>query len=403
MKFREIICDNPNQEVWKQLRYLHDIEGVTSRIIETQEVKKKYKKDVMKQATQISHCIQQAEEYFLSSQQVSLATRPLLLYYGAVSLSQALILYKKNGEFSIDVRRDKEKHNHHGLEFKKKFKSSNLKYRNIEDFFKILDCNVFIEKNKKIPWGHFPLLYDTVTIDSINIKNTIRFEENFLELTSSYLLNYPDSLSMEKLSSMNINAFDLICNIPDLFNDLSQFNIDNNLYPGNIRKITTNHTLMRTNGVFLPRDITEEFLFLIYNLNEEKKSKFVSHFETNNEEIKFSKTADNAITGHFQFKHKENEIKTYFLPDIVDSINGDHYFLVTSKNYINELSSMHILLFIFGMLSRYFPDIWMEVINRNILISEITNSLLNIISRKYPNFILNQITGVKHHYQITNN
>lgn len=403
MKFKDIICDNPNNEVWKQLRYFHDIDSVTSQIIEIQKVEKNHKNNVSKQASQISHCLRQAEEYYLSSNQVSLATRPLLLYYGSVSLSQALILFKKNGEFSIDALRNNERHNHHGLDFKKKFKSSKHKYNKVEDFFKILDCTVHIDNVKKIPWGHFPLFYDTIITDSINIKNTIRFEESHLELQSNSLMSYPKSKTLDKLSSKNLNALDLFCNIPDLYNDLIQFKVNSNLCPGNISQITTRHILIKANDVFLPRDITEQFVFLIYNLNEDKKKKIISHLEKNNKEISFSNTADQAITGQFQIKHKENENITFFLPDIVDSINGHKYFLINPENYINELSSMHILLFIFGMLSRYFPDVWMDVINKNILISEILNSLLNIISRKYPNFILNQITGIKHYYQISNN
>src|SRR5262245_53180305 len=108
-----IISDNPVQQLWKMLRLYLDVAWVADEIRRLHRIEQgKHEKYILKQATQIGYCIRQAEEYWRASAQVSLATRPLLLYYGAVSLSQALYLLKLDGEASFDRRRETNKHHH---------------------------------------------------------------------------------------------------------------------------------------------------------------------------------------------------------------------------------------------------------------------------------------------------
>jgi YaaC-like Protein len=58
---------------------------------------------------------------------------------------------------------------------------------------------------------------------------------------------------------------------------------------------------------------------------------------------------------------------------------------------------MLVLTYCLGMLSRYFPDVWMTVKDSRVEIAEVTNTLLGVIYRKFPNLILDQMTGIKHH------
>jgi len=102
-KIQEIVCEEPNLEIWKYLRYFHDERETIRKIKENFDIKdSKQNANIRKQAEQLSYCIQQAEEYYKAAQQVSLATKSLLLYYGSVALSQALILLKNDGTYSID-------------------------------------------------------------------------------------------------------------------------------------------------------------------------------------------------------------------------------------------------------------------------------------------------------------
>ena len=81
---------------------------------------------------------------------------------------------------------------------------------------------------------------------------------------------------------------------------------------------------------------------------------------------------------------------------MVDDIRGEIYFIFQPQSYIPEPATVFILLFQLGMLSRYYPDLWMAAIDHDVRIAEFVDSLLNIAFRKFPNLMLDQLTGVKH-------
>jgi hypothetical protein len=76
-------------------------------------IDQRWRGDVKKQAQQLRYCIIQAREYFAAAATVSLATKPNLLYYGTMSLALAEILFKQDGNSSLDKARGE--HRHHGL------------------------------------------------------------------------------------------------------------------------------------------------------------------------------------------------------------------------------------------------------------------------------------------------
>jgi len=143
--FKEITSENPIAQIWKLLRFFLDVPTVSDMIRKIHNIEKgKYDQDVKKQARQIGYCIRQAEEYFHASSQVGLPTRPLLLYYGASSLSWALILLRKSGEYSFDKLRKDRKHQHHGLELKGQTRSDD----GLEAFLNSLQCKLYTKKHE---------------------------------------------------------------------------------------------------------------------------------------------------------------------------------------------------------------------------------------------------------------
>jgi hypothetical protein len=110
----EIISHDPLREVWKYLRLLN-VDGTVVKISERHNVPKgEHEANLKKQGSRSAIVLRQGEEYFQASEGVDLATRPLLLYYGCVSLSQALVVVKKDGTFGLDASRRSGRHNHHG-------------------------------------------------------------------------------------------------------------------------------------------------------------------------------------------------------------------------------------------------------------------------------------------------
>lgn len=89
-----------------------------------------------------------------------------------------------------------------------------------------------------------------------------------------------------------------------------------------------------------------------------------------------------------------------YWPDIVDDINGRKFYILRPEAYIPEPATHFVLLYCLGMLARYYPDIWMRAIDENVQIAKLTDSLLNIIYRKFPNLMLDQMTWVKHYVHL---
>src|SRR5262249_28229362 len=114
--------------------------------------------NVRKQAVQLGYCIRQAEEYFRASSHVGLPTRPLLLYYGAMSLTKALTLLRLDGNHSFDGLRKSNRHNHHGLDLVGQAKPPGKEDRS-DTFFRSIECRCHTEGNPPSPWGHFGLFY----------------------------------------------------------------------------------------------------------------------------------------------------------------------------------------------------------------------------------------------------
>lgn len=161
-RIRNIASNNPLLEVWKCLRLFLNSERTIKRIREIHNVESgKHDGNIKKQAIQIGYCIRQAEEYFEASSSVGLATRPLLIYYGVVALSRALILLRNDGTYSFDAMRTAKKHRHHGLVLSEGKAELAGKAKTAEDFFSAICSSCFV-KEDGTPWGHFPLFYQSL-------------------------------------------------------------------------------------------------------------------------------------------------------------------------------------------------------------------------------------------------
>jgi len=105
---------NRTQYAWTGLKRFHNVAYVEDWICKLHELGAKDRPNAKKQASQIRYCLIQASEYFEAAAVTSLATKPNLLYYSAMSLALAEILLKQDGLSSLDKARAQ--HRHHGLE-----------------------------------------------------------------------------------------------------------------------------------------------------------------------------------------------------------------------------------------------------------------------------------------------
>ena len=99
---------------WGRLAHFQNIEAVTGQITDLHQLPQQQRSNARKQATQLRQCLMQAREYYDAARSVSLATRPVLLYYAVMSLALAEVLMKQSADSRLEKLR--EFHGCHGLQ-----------------------------------------------------------------------------------------------------------------------------------------------------------------------------------------------------------------------------------------------------------------------------------------------
>lgn len=238
--------ETPLKDLWEHLKFL-SIENNCKRLLNGEIQSNRtitYSEGAVidKKSKQISMCIKQAHEYFVASESVSINTSPLLLFYGMLSLSKALIIANKEEIYLDDIK-------YHGLETRPRYEFLNTY---IED-----ELNWKIEKEFAVTnLGVFSYLLEILDDFSFPQYSVIEFQ-NILkcipELQGIYEKYYAESSSILSLYSCKINeapnyslklfiqgtdSVDMIKVIPELQND---FNISDQLHHEQSIEFTSNN------------------------------------------------------------------------------------------------------------------------------------------------------------------
>lgn len=397
--YKEIISENPNAQVWKLLRKFLDPTHTSKTIRNIHGLsEKEQSKNVSKQATQIGYCIRQAQEYFRASSQVGLPTRPLLLYYGAASLSSALFLLKQTGDCSLDTLRNQNKHLHHGLEFQRGLPSKDYLARGVEQFFSSIICSCHIKKNS--PWGLFGLFYQSLAPCSFAFEIEVHDAGKQTYMTGHDTLKCTDMLELDTIKNKKFIMLDVIKYLPDMYFTLNDMRIQTYICRGSVRRNITRYYNKDTDGKEQVERTREATDFFIDDINEADKKYLTSFYSNKNPDIKVIADLGRSMHLNYTIEYKAGEEVFGYLPDAGDAITGAIFYILKPETYLHEPAAFLMLLFCLGMLSRYYPDLWIYTIDKNVEIAEFTDSLLNIIYRKFPNLILDQMTSTKHHVHI---
>jgi hypothetical protein len=408
---RNVASNEPAVEVWKYLRLFLNPDRAIKRIREIHAVPVGAQdSNLKKQAIQIGYCLRQAEQYFRASAAVGLATKPLLLYYGCVALSRALVLTNKDGAYSLDVMRKMNRHRHHGLVLDQGRAEKVGKTTTANDFFAGLRCQCFF-KEDGTAWGHFPLFYESLHPSVFVMHTEIREANRTLSTEHDFPMTCADSLPLAELKGHSIEALQLLRYLPDLYRDMREMGMGTSLARGNLRRrllkfykpamvSETSDSVTVGAGQAGKRELdryTDEHNFFIDGIGESDQKTYWKFLSSKNPKIK--KLNELPANLHLNLTSESNDLNKAelgYYPDIVEDINGKKFYILAPENYIPEPASMLALLFSLGMLSRYYPDIWMRVLEKNVDVVEVTNGLLATVTRKFPNLILDQMSGIKH-------
>ena len=278
---------------------------------------------------EITYSVRQAREFFSASDQTSLLTRPLLLSYGMLNLGKALVCYKSSEDTN----------------FENYFMSHGLKF--------------------------MPSTGDQeLANESIKIKD----KGTYPELAAIY--------NQQAYPNVEINLKDLLSQIPDL---AEMFSIVYKEHPNVV-------SLKVDKYGYLIEDLGEYF----EQFNEKIKAT-EPYLRDNKVEMYITGIKENIIRIDTAFE-RLGVVKTLKHLDLsLSSISGVDYFrvftLINSEPIILKEASIHyLIIFSYGMLSRYQSSRWGKYIDPNLSgEAEIINKSIQVGKIRYLHLLVSYL------------
>jgi len=413
-QIKNVTCSNPHAQIWKHLRFFLDLPYTVKRIKEIHNIHdSKHERNIKKQAEQINYCILQAEEYYKAAEHVSVAIKPLLLYYGSVALSQALVLLSNAGELSFDYRRKTKKHSHHGLELKEFPLPSKLSEAPLQDILRLIRCNIYLKENT--PWGQFGLFYNSLVPSAFSISLRYRQVDEALFETPTqaeeirkqlqkqlqavmhkggYTTHFiphgcAELLPIDSIKNNVFTCFDLSTMLADCYSTFQELGIRPQICRGSLDAEVFEGYKIDEKGNKIVVELVEDHSASINGINETEEAQLLSLLAAQNSPFKMTEqvynplnlqqreVGDHSLVLHARITYRSREERDrFYYPDIVDDLHGNLYYIIEPEKYIHEPGSLFIIQFCFGMLSRYYPDIWMKLVKEHTIFREFTDTLL---------------------------
>jgi len=355
-----ITTENIEKEIWKRILDFTNDEYTIRKIIgnhgdpKSRRMLENYKK----QARQIRLSLIQANEYFKASEASTLATSPLLNYYGALSLCTATMLINGDGNKSLDILRKNNTSKNHGL-------TINIKENDISKGLNLLqNTQIKIEKD-----GFFKNWYETIP------KHELLFgycEEEKSETTRFFyhVTGQRTNADFSEIQGDKISLSDALNRIPDLVPELKKHQTPIECASSRLKvKIDSN---------------VISYQWLIKSpYSDSAMNSVLEQFRIDSNYIENLKYTElEGALGLFVNVNKHVGEKFSFLwPDSRSTLYHDEIsfgFGITTPEIVDCFG----ILYGFGMLCRYYPDIWIENIDSHSLSSKIAERAIEILRKK---------------------
>lgn len=324
----------PTQDMWMYFRQFELIETARSRTARRDQAS----------AEAVAHTVRQAREYFASAAGASLLTRPVLLYYGMVSLAKLLLLLDRVEPLTIDQIEVIERQGH-GL---KETDSTEAPDR----VWRLEDCAVEIVADRK--------------------RSGLQGRGIFPQLAHRLV-----SSGSERWLGEQVAFLELLQAVPQLDLLLRQtFGEENGFAGVGVRRERRGDDfdleLMLTPGVATLGDVLDRLPYL-----DASKHEVLAVTES----------------GH-QFKIRVSESEFYSLPSREEF--SEHINVLPAAVFgvrMEGFLAQYALLYALSIIARYKPHRWGSILRgESTPILPIVEHLIAIAYRWFPNVVLNKLT-----------
>lgn len=361
-----------SQYAWSRLSAFENVEYTASQIEARHQTPMNQRQNVRKQATQIKYCLVQAREYADAARGVSLATRPVLLYYSAMSLALCEVLFKQDGDHRLEKLRAH--HSCHGL---------TLGLTAVPEPSATLDASAscLIAKAQRDAsgvargtfevWrkgaGEYPILGE--------LKETAA-PGAFAGTTKYTMLFSPDPHQRATLESQ-ISLLDCLTHLPSLSELIGRLGTQLQMVRATPKRQIVGSEISSTLSIHPSSNATlQAFL----------------------EQVICSAESINAMTFHELpgglLISSEGAVGMS-LPPATSLTTRESYFSCR-RNAFNEFGYTYIALHIAGNFARYYPDIWLKHIESSSPLSMAILELTNHALDRLPLLTLSEMTRTYH-------
>ncbi len=354
------------------LRRFLNVGFVTEQITRNHNVPPKYQKFARRQAEQIRYCLIQAHEYMIAAKSVSLATKPLLLYYSAMSFALAEILFKLDGNHNLEKARGDNAH--HGLVFR--CDVAGTFHLSLEDAALRLRARP-LSKQGGIRFGTFNLWHSISRECPIFGPGTNYLPNGTTEGFFQMVAGASDD-AMPLMPDDGITLLHCFQNTPQMKSLLNHLRMDVSVAR------TRFHVSTRHQNRF-------EMQLIVQPDSPQKLSKLYEKltFHPNTfEQISFTE-----FRSGISIKTSwgdDNPLGPARYPNGIQHDTQDVYFC-TDNDALNEFGVLYCGLYILGNYARYFPDQWMKDVENSSQLALATEEFLRICEERLPIIILSEL------------
>jgi hypothetical protein len=331
-----IWTETPGREIWQQLRYLKSpanlVNLLSGRTISSRSVTWPDDAAPHERAYEISCCIEQADQYFRAAQDVDLATKPLLQFYGSQALAKAAVLANDQRVRLRDL-------SYHGLSSRASTakgteKDSLQKYANnpatwaVEQEFAVTNEGVFPHL-VQVAEGFMPKNYQP-----LHLKELLRITP---DLATLYVRHYGES----------------------------------------------SHAFYLYDGPKLEED--GHFVIFFRRTDKDRVKKVFPEFTHDYEE-----TERHNQPG-FRSRVKMSQKPTFGV-EVRGAVAGNYFVCPHPSGFVKPLSVLYAAQFILSNVVRYKPVFWMRVLEgRTTGAAAIIEALCALVDRRFPCEVLGSI------------
>ncbi|MEZ2279700.1 MAG: YaaC family protein [Microcoleus sp.] len=348
------------KQIWKELSFFLDSKYLKQCLKVNFKDLKIRPERIENKANDIKYCIRQAKDYFESAKISSLITKPLLIYYGLMSLAIALLIFKNQDKVLDSISQS------HGLQVdnypilcqvsRKKIMDIEANLNKKGTFFDIANLHFFERFNLSVKGT------ENIENASKTYKKAISFNETYPNCTK-------------------VKLRDIFANITEIYKEVNLVHA----IPGKV---------CLASPISYQRDAQQDDT-LILRVSKEfyTQDKLKENFSILENCVSYAETDDY----WFYKSEQKTNLSINDLPLIKNSILNETFIVADKGNDLiaSDLIIYYLVFFIFGSIARYKPSLWRIILEDPVhSLGTIPESLCEIAYTKLPLLILSEFNDV---------